>query len=208
MSSNPLPRRFSPVRLLVDLNLAARVWFGLFLLMAFCEAATLLLMLRPPSLEGRRVIFVTSNGRGYGGNVTELGSLTNAHVRAAEDVTVAFLSRNPADFDQPDRIALLFQPDAARQARADCEEQGPDRRAKQLHQKPEISRLQYLEASPERILFTVQGQVVRAGVFNGQPLAGAEVFQLDLELIPNPNLTLQAAFPLVVHHYRYETHPR
>ena len=42
----------------------------------------------------------------------------------------------------------------------------------------------------------------------GQALVNAIPFQLDLELVPNSNLALQAAFPLVVHRFRYETHPR
>ena len=209
MNSDPAPiKRFSPARLLVELNLAAKVWFGLFLLMALCEAATLGLLWRPRHTEDRPVLFVAGDGRGYGGNPAELSTLTNLHVRAAEDVTLAFFNRNPADFDQPERIPLLFLPEAARQARADCEQDAADRRARQLRQKPEITRLEYLDASNQRILFTVQGQLVQAGVFHGQPLVSAVPFQLDLELVPNPNLALHAAFPLVVQRFRYETHPR
>lgn len=199
---------FAPARLLYDLNLAAKVWFGLFLFMAFCEAATLMLLLRPRRVDERQVLFVASDGRGYGGDVVELAALTNLHVRAAEDVTHALFNRNPVDFDQPERITLLFLPEAARQARADCEQESADRRLRQLRQKPEITRLQYLEASNQRILFTVQGQLVQAGAFNGQALVNAIPFQLDLELVPNSNLALQSAFPLVVHRFRYETHPR
>ena len=209
MNTTPsLFRSFAPVRLLVDLNFAAKIWFGLFLFMAFCEAATLVLLLRPRRAEERQVVFIASNGRGYGGNETELSALTNLHVRAAEDVIQAFLNRNPSDFDQPERIILLFQPEAARKARADCDRETPERRLHQLQEKAQITRLQYLEASNQRILFTVQGLLMQSGAFNGQPLVNSLPFQLDLELVPNPNLTLQAAFPLVVHHYRYETHPR
>lgn len=199
-------RAFAPVRLLVDLNFAAKIWFGLFLFMALCEAATLVMLLRPRRADERQVVFIASNGRGYGGNETELAALTNLHVRAAEDVTQALLNRNPAGFDQPERITLLFQPEAARRAQADCDQESPDRRLRQLHEKAQITRLQYLEASNQRILFTVHGYLVQSGAFNGQPLVNSLPFQLDLELVPNPNLTLQAAFPLVVH--RYETHPR
>lgn len=198
------PRPFAPARLLVDLNFAAKIWFGLFLFMAFCEAATLVLLLRPRRVDDRPVVFIASDGRGYGGGETELSALTNLHVRAAEDVTHVLLNRNPTDFDQPERITLLFQPEAARQARAECDQETPYRRERQLRQKPEITRLQYLEASNQRILFTVYGQLVQAGAFNGQPLVNAVPFQLDLQLVPNPNLALQAAFPLVVKQYRYE----
>ncbi len=201
-------RSFAPVRLLVDLNFAAKIWFGLFLFMALCEAATLGLLLRPRPVDQRRTVFIASDGRGYGGSETELSALTNAHVRAAEDVIQALLNRNPSGFDQPERITLLFRPEAARKARADCDQESPDRRARLLHEKAQITRLQYLEASNQRILFTVQGYVMQSGAFNSQPLVNSLPFQIELELVPNPNLTLQAAFPLVVHHYRYETHPR
>lgn len=201
-------RSFAPVRLLVDLNFAAKIWFGLFLFMAFCEAATLTLLLRPRPVDQRQLVFIASNGRGYGGNETELAALTNLHVRVAEDVTHAFLNRHPADFDQPERITLLFETEAARKARTNCDRETPERQLRQLQEKAQITRLQYLEASNQRILFTVQGLIMQSGAFNGQPLVNSVPFQLDLELVPNPNLTLQAAFPLVVHHYRYETHPR
>ncbi len=203
-----LSRVFNPARLLVDLNFAAKIWFGLFLLMAFCEAATLLLLLRPRHLDDRPVLFVTSDGCGWGGTAVELAALTNLHVRVAEDATLALFNRNPTDFDQPERIPLLFLPEAARQARADCDQESADRRARQLRQKPEITRLEYLEASNQRILFTVQGQLVQAGIFNGQPLVNAVPFQLDLELVPNLNLALRASFPLVVQRFRYEIHTR
>ena len=201
-------RSFAPARLLVDLNFAAKIWFGLFLFMACCEAATLVLLLRPRRAKEHQVVFIASNGRGYGGNETELSALTNLHVRVAEDVTQAFLNRNPRDFDQPERITLLFQPEVARRARADCDRETPERQLRQLQEKALITRLQYLEASNQRILFTVQGLLMQSGAFNGQPLVNSLAFQLELELVPNPNLTLQAAFPLVVHQYRYETHPR
>lgn len=201
-------RAFAPARLLVDLNFAAKIWFGLFLFMAICEAATLVVLLRPARAEGQRVLFVAGNGQAYGGDMVKLATLTNLHVRVAEDVTQALFNRNPAGFDQPDRIPLLFLPEAARQAEADCEEQSSEREARQLRQKPEITRLQYLEVSDERILFTVRGQLVQAGVFNGQALVNALPFQLNMALVPNPNLMLQAAFPLVVSRYHYEIHPR
>ncbi len=203
----PVPRSFAPVRLLVDLNFAAKVWCGLFLFMALCEAATLLLLLRPPAAGKNRLVFINSDGRGYGGNESELATLTNLHVRVATDVTQTFLSRSPSDFDQPERIPLLFDLEAARRARADCDQEMPGRRTRQMHEKVQIARLQYLEASNQRVLFTVQGLLLQFGSFNGQPLMNSIPFQLDLELVPNPNLLLQAAFPLVVHHYRYETPP-
>ena len=209
MNSTTPPRgHVTPARLLTDLNFAAKIWFGLFLLLAFCEAATLLLLLRPRTVDPRRVIFVASNGRGYEGETRELAALTNLHVRAAEDATFALLNRRPNGFDQPERIGWLFLPEAAAQARAQAEEKAPERRARQLREKPEISRLQYLEVSPQRILIAVLGQRIQAGAFNGQPFAEVVPFQLDLELVPNPNLAMNAAFPLVVQRFKYETrHP-
>ena len=198
-------RPFTPARLLVDLNFAAKVWFGLFLLMAFCEAATLVLLLRPKRLDDRQILFVAATGIVYGGEEVDFSTITNLHVRAAEDATLVFFNRNPTDFDQPERVSLLFLPEAARDARSDCEQESAYRTARQLHQMAKITRLQYLEASNDRILFTVQGQLIQAGAFNNQPLVSAMPFQLDLELVRNPNLTLSAAFPLVVKRFlRYE----
>lgn len=202
------PSRFSPARLLTDLNYAAKIWFGLFLLMTLSQILTLILLLRPQTLNAGRTLFVASNGRGYPGEITDLAALTNLHVRVAEDATTVLLNRNPSGFDQPERIGWLFLPEAAAQARAECDQELPDRQSRQLRQKPEIARLQYLSVSNQRILVTVFGQLVQAGTFNGQPLPQTVPFQLNLDLVPNPNLTMNGAFPLVVQRFRYESTPR
>ncbi|NUQ71671.1 MAG: hypothetical protein HUU17_12740, partial [Chthonomonadales bacterium] len=123
--------------------------------------------------------------------------------------THLFLNRHPGGFDQPERLPLLFLPEAARMAREDCDREMPGRQLRLLHEKAQIARLQYLESSNQRILFTVRGHVIQSGSFNGQPLADSLPFQLDLELVPNPNLGLQASFPLVVRRlHRHENPPR
>ncbi len=199
---------FSPARLLTDLNYAAKIWFGLFLLMGFSQALTLILLLRPSTMEAGKISFVTSDGTPLGAVLTPLVSLTNLHVRAAEDATLLLLNRNPAGFDFPDRISWLYLPEAAAQALTECEQERPDRQLRQLRQKPEIARIHYLSVSDNRIMVSVSGQVIQMGAFNGRPLAQAVPFQLDLDLVPNPNLAMNGVFPLVVRRYLYESPPR
>lgn len=200
--------RFTPARLLADLNFSAKIWFGLFLLTAVSQLLTLIVLLRPRSFDAAQVVFVDGGGQGHPGNFAELSSLTNLHVRTAEDVAYALFNRHPGGFDQPERVASLFLPPAAAQARAECETQLAEYRSRQLRQKPEITRVEYLSTSSERILVTVFGQQVQAGYFNGQPFVQSVPFQLDLDLVPNPNLSMNGRIPLVVRNFRHENPPR
>ncbi len=204
----PFQRRVEPARLLFDLNLAAKIWFGLFLLVTLALLVSLCASLRPRAAQIQGVFVVGGDGWPYWARRMDWGAVTNLHVRMAEEATLAFLLRNPAGFDAPERVELLFLPEAASQARAQCEREAPERQARELHQKPEGLSLRYLRLSNDRIRVSVRGQLIHSGLFRGQPVADAVPFQLDLELIPNPNLALNGFIPLVVRSFHYEPlHP-
>lgn len=200
----PLFKRVEPARLLFDINLSAKIWFGLFLITLLALVLCLAALLRPRTFQPDGVFVVGGDGWPYWAKRVDWGAATNLHVRMADEATKAFLLRNPAGFDSPELVNLLFLPEAAAAAHADCEREAPDRQAKELHQKPESFSAHYLRLPNDRTRVSVHGQLVESGLFRGQPIAGAVPFQIDLELVPNPNLALNGLIPLVVRQYRYE----
>jgi len=62
-------------------------------------------------------------------------------IQPAELATMAFLERNPKDFDNPDLLKLLFLKPALAKAQDERVKEMAEFRAKQLHQKAEIARI-------------------------------------------------------------------
>ncbi len=207
MTTHSPRRSVDPVRLLVDMNLAAKVWFGLFVLSLLTQIATPVWQFFTRATTVERFIVIDGQGVTRSGYVTALTQATNVQLRTAEDATRALLDRQPNDFDRPQLVAELFLPGAFAKAREWAEQERPERVARMLHQKAEPSRYQLAKLNDERVLATVSGQLVLAGSVGGQPLADSAKFTLELQLVPNPDLANNARTPLVVSNFRYELFP-
>ncbi|MBE0541396.1 MAG: hypothetical protein IH623_08420 [Verrucomicrobia bacterium] len=75
----------------------------------------------------------------------------------------AFIERNPKDFDHPD--LTMFLNSALEKAREHRTREAVEFRAKQLHQKPEIAKINILATRENEVLVAVYGQVIRTGIF-------------------------------------------
>ena len=80
-------------------------------------------------------------------------------------------------------------------------------RARQLHQKPEISRIDILTTRENEVLATVSGQVIRSGLFQDKAFTEAFHFQLNLRLLRNPRLAANGRFPTAVSDFTCEITP-
>ena len=78
-------------------------------------------------------------------------------------------------------------------------------RAKQLHQKPEISRIDILATRENEVLATVTGQIIRTGIFQEKAFSEAFNFKLSFRLLRNPNMAANGRFPTAVGDFKYET---
>lgn len=194
-----------PVRLLVDINHAAKVWFILFLVAILALICCLAAQLFPQTKALTRYIVVDSRGVTQPAVDVLLAQATNVHFRAAADATSALLDRRPNDFDHPELLGELFLPKALDKARAWCESERPQRTSRSLHQKAEPSHYHYARLNDDRVLVTVQGQVILVGNVGGQPLVDSARFTLELQFVTNPDLTSNAQHPLLVSNFRYET---
>lgn len=197
-----------PIRLLVDLNFAAKVWFSLFLLEALALVGVLAAQLFPQRLTTTRYVVVDSRGASMLGHEMPLTEATNVQFRAAADATLALLDRRPNDFDHPELLAELYMPPALAKAREWAERERPERTARSLHQKAEPTHYRYGRLNDQRVLVTITGQLILVGSIGGQSLVDSARFQLELQLIHNPDLASNARHPLVVNNFRYELLPR
>lgn len=202
--STTVRHTFHPMRLFVDMNLAAKFWFAVFLF-------TLLALLAQSWWTSHRpkehVVVIDSAGSAISAPLLEFQQATNLHLQQAKLATHAFLSRHPLDFDQPELFRLMFLSDAWAKARRQFDDETLEREGKQWHQKPEIARIDLLETRHDLVLVQVSGQLVRSGVFQERTFAETVPFQLSLKMLRNPDLTLNGRFPTAVQDFRlrYET---
>ena len=126
------------------------------------------------------------------------------HVQQAELATTAFLERNPKDFDHADLLKQMFLKSALQKAQDQRTREAVEFRSKQLHQKPEIARVDILATRENEVLATVTGQVIRTGIFQEKAFTEAFNFKLSFRLIRNPNMAVNGRFPTAVGDFKYE----
>src|ERR1035438_9458936 len=102
-------------------------------------------------------------------------------IQQAGLATTAFLERNPKDFDHADLLKQMFLKSALQKAQDQHTREAVEFRSKQLHQKPEIGRIDILATRENEVLATVSGQVIRTGIF--QEKAFTEAFNFKLSQI-------------------------
>jgi hypothetical protein len=202
-ATKPMPRRFDPTRLLVQRDRLPWFWF-------FFTVAVLLLSamdryhIVSQFKQRERVVIIDPAGTYYLSPLLQFSEAKDLHVQQAELATMAFLQRNPKDFDNADLLKLLFLKSALGKAQDERIKESVEFRAKQLHQKAEIARIQILATRDNEVLAAVTGQIIRSGIFQDKAFTEAFPFTLRLRLIRNPNMALNGRFPTAVGDFRYE----
>ena len=199
----PATRRFDVSRLLMQRDRLPWFWF-------FFTVAVLLLSavdryrLVSQFKQRERVVILDPAGTYYLSPLLSFQEAKDLHVQQATLATMAFLQRNPKDFDNPDLVKLLFLKPALVKAQDQRTVESVEFRAKQLHQKVEIGRIDILGTRENEVLASVTGQVIRVGIFQDKPFTEAFPFTLHLRLIRNPNMALNGRFPTAVGDFKYE----
>ncbi len=200
-----LPRkRFDPTRLFVQRDRLPWFWF------LVAVAVTLLAAFDRYHLvsqfkQRERVVIVDPAGTYYVSPLLEFREAKTLHVQQAELATAAFLQRNPKGFDDPDLLNHMFLKPALRKAQDEQAREAVEFRAKQLHQKPEIARIDILAVSQNEVLATVIGQIIRTGIFEGKTFSEGFKFKLRLRLLRNPDMLANGRFPTAVADFKYQT---
>lgn len=196
-------RRFDLSRLLMQRDRLPWFWF-------FFTVAVLLLSaidryrLVSQFKQRERVVILDPAGTYYLSPLLSFQEAKDLHVQQATLATMAFLQRNPKDFDNPDLVKLLFLKPALAKAQDQKTSESVEFRAKQLHQKVEIGRIDILGTRENEVLASVTGQVIRVGIFQDKPFTEAFAFTLRFRLIRNPNMAMNGRFPTAVGDFKYE----
>ena len=199
----PVRKSFDIARLLVLHDRLPWFWF-------FFTVAVLLLSaidryhIVSQFKQRERVVIIDPAGTYYFSPLLQFQEAKELHVQQAELATIAFLERNPKDFDNPDLLKLLFLKPALGKAQDERISESVEFRAKQLHQKAEIGRIDILATRDNEVLAAVTGQIIRSGIFQDRAFTEAFPFTLRLRLIRNPNMAMNGRFPTAVGDFKYE----
>lgn len=154
--------------------------------------------------QRERVVIIDPAQTYYVSPLLQFSEAKDLHAQQAELATVSFLQRNPKDFDHPELLRQMFLKAALGKAQDHRRREAVEFRAKQLHQKPEIGKIDILNTREDEVLVAVYGQVIRTGIFQEKVFNEAFNFKLSLRFIRNPNLAANGRFPTAVGDFKYE----
>jgi hypothetical protein len=197
-------RRADPIRVFVDKDRLARFWF--LAAVAVLIGAAIERIHRARTLKEReRVVIVDPAGTFFVSPLLHFQEARELHAQQCTLAAVAFLERNPKDFDHPDLLRQMFLKQAYEKARSEFTAEEPEFKAKQLHQKAEIAKIDFLETRSDAVLTQVSGQLIRSGVFQERAFTEAVPFTLKLKMLRNPNMVENGRFPTAIQDFKYES---
>ncbi len=196
-------RRADPIRVFVDKDRLAKFWF-LAAVAVLVGAAIERIHLARTLKERERVVIVDPAGTFFVSPLLHFQEARELHAQQSTLAAVAFLERNPKDFDHPDLLKQMFLKQAYEKARSEFTAEEPEFKAKQLHQKAEIAKIDFLETRNDAVLTQVSGQLVRSGVFQERAFTEAVPFTLKLKMLRNPNMVENGRFPTAIQDFKYE----
>jgi hypothetical protein len=200
----PLNRRSSdPSRVFIDKDRLARFWF-LTAAAVLAGAAVERIHLARTLKERERVVIVDPAGTFFVSPLLQFQEARELHAQQSTLAAVAFLTRNPRGFDHPDLLRQMFLKGAEAKARAQWNQEEPEFKAKQLHQKAEVAKIEFIETRTDAVLTQVSGQLIRTGVFQERAFTEAIPFVLKLKMRRNPNMVENGRFPTAIEDFKYE----
>ncbi len=196
-------RHADPIRVFVDKDRLAKFWF-LAAVAVLIGAAIERIHLARTLKERERVVIVDPAGTFFVSPLLHFQEARELHAQQSTLAAVAFLERNPKDFDHPDLLKQMFLKQAYEKARSEFTAEEPEFKAKQLHQKAEIAKIDFLETRSDAVLTQVSGQLIRSGVFQERAFTEAVPFTLKLKMLRNPNMVENGRFPTAIQDFKYE----
>lgn len=206
-SGNGAPKvarpRFNPTRLFVEKDRLAWFWF-LFAMAILVVAAVDRFFLVQSFKQRERVVVIDPANTYYVSPILKFEDAKELHAQQSELAAIAFLERNPKSFDNADLLAQMFLKPALAKAQAQRQSEADEFKAKELHQKAEIVRIDILQTRADAVLTQITGQLIRSGIFDGKAFSEAVPFRLTLKLLRNPNMIANGRFPTAVGDFKYE----
>ncbi len=196
-------RGADPTRVFIDKDRLARFWF-LAAIAALVGSAVERIHLARTLKERERVVIVDPAGTFFVSPLLQFQDARELHAQQSTLATIAFLERNPKGFDHAELLQQMFLKDAQQKARKQSAAEEPEFKAKQLHQKAEIGRIEFIETRADAVLTQVSGQLIRTGIFQERAFSEAVPFVLKLKMRRNPNMVENGRFPTAIEDFKYE----
>jgi hypothetical protein len=154
--------------------------------------------------ERERVVIVDPAGTFFVSPLLQFQEAKQLHAEQSTLAAVAFLERNPKGFDHPDLLKQMFLKHAQEKAHAEWASEESEFKAKELHQKAEIAKIDILQTRSDAVLTQVSGQLIRSGIFQERAFSEAVPFTLKLKMLRNPNMVENGRFPTAIQDFKYE----
>jgi hypothetical protein len=153
-----------------------------------------------------RPFIVASSPSGYHiPLVEEYQESKRLHVQQAELALQTLLNRGMSGVDSPDRLQAMFTQQGYSEAAEYLSQEGAEFMGKELSQKVEIARVEFLRTRNERIIVRARGQLKRLGKFKGMPFSEVLNFHAELEFVFNRDLLVNKKYPTLVHQLKIQT---
>ena len=191
----------SPLVLMLRKRLmAAWLWQGLFVLAVIGGQAAVQLTIYQ---ERQRLRFVAMDSRDtfYLANLGNFETAQHIHAELARLAVETIFSRSPDGFDDPERLERLFNPATTVELNKDAARDAEVFRQQQIHQKIETGQIREIEVDNNTALVSVEGQVLRTGMFNNRIVNDAKKVTVFLRLTVNGDMAHNGRYPLVVTNY-------
>jgi sulfur carrier protein ThiS len=188
------------LRMLRRRLMAAVLWQSLFVLAVVAIPLTNWLTLST-AMGRMRFVAMDSRSTFY---LTSAGSFEDSrqiHAELARMAAETIFSRNPDGFDAPERLERLFNPTTAAALNKDASRDADVFKAQQIHQKLETGVVRELSVNDNTALVSVEGQILRTGVFNQRIVNQTKKVTVFLRLTLNDAMNLNGRYPLVVTDY-------
>lgn len=180
--------------------MATWLWQALFLLAVFGGYVAVQLTiyqerqpLRFAAMDSRDTFYLASLGN--------FETASHIHAELAKMAAEAIFCRSPDGFDDPERLERLFNPASTAKLSKDAARDADIFRSQQLHQKFEAGQIRELEIDSNTVLVSVEGQILRSGVFNQRQVNDSKRITVFLRLRINDDMAHNGRYPLVVTNY-------
>ena len=180
--------------------MAVWVWQGLFVLAVAAIPITNSVTLQ--TAMGRiRFAAMDSRDTFYLANLGSFETAQHIHAELAKMAAETIFSRNPDGFDDPERLERLFNPVTATELNKEAARDSDVYRLQGIHQKIETGQIRELEVDDNTALVSVEGQILRTGVFNQRVTNETKKVTVFLRFRVNEDMALNGRYPLVVVNY-------
>lgn len=137
----------------------------------------------------------------------DLMSSESIHEDQAELAVQSIFNRSPTGLDSPKRAQKLFRVEAYEKLMTLVRDESPEFERKSIHQKVGISKIDLLRLKDSSIKVAVEGQLIRSGIFAGEPLTEVLDLKVKMLFLNNPSLLGNGGYPTLVRDFLFETTP-